>query len=87
MVNLDSTGPSLFEYPAGKSSADFVAPEGYEPQFAGFENLSYEELLEIDSICGDDQVHANAVFVNDILDATLHSTEVSLIQQLCIHVY
>ena len=54
LVDLPNTMRSLFEYPGGMSSADFQTPPGYEPQFAGFENLSYEEILELNAICGED---------------------------------
>ena len=56
LVNQANTARSLFEYETGKSSADYETPVGYEPQYAGAENLSYEERLEIESICGEDRV-------------------------------
>lgn len=56
LVNKDNTRPTLFEYPEGKSSSDFTAPSDYVPQFAGFEDLSPEDLSTINNKCGDDYV-------------------------------
>ena len=56
LVNLENTGPTLFEYPSGKSSSDYAAPDDYTPQFAGFEDLTASEASEMNTMCGDDYV-------------------------------
>ena len=51
LVNLEDTKPSLFIYPPGESSADYMAPQGYVPQFAAFDKLTDDEKLEINTHC------------------------------------
>ena len=55
LVNEPNTAVSLFEYAEGKSSADYALSE-FTPVFIGLAELTPEENIQINDLCGDIEV-------------------------------